>query len=279
MPDLHRPNRLSRPFHHRANTFHTIKIGASLLTMAITNIINNNNPIMIPSYGGWRRRLLLLWLATMAAVTTTVVAAGHDDASPVVWGDDGRRRRVSSSSTKRRLQARIVGGKPVKAATHSFVPSFASPAGTKLCGATVIHPDILLSAAHCAGAFVEDGVLIGGVELTGMDATEFVGVLSELSHPLYQPGGSEQNDIMLVKLDRSVLHTAPLVQYNVNASVPNKSDVLQIVGYGRTSTNGPNAATLQQVKVGVVANNECVAALRAQNLFVDPATMLCTSTR
>jgi secreted trypsin-like serine protease len=255
--------------------------------MAITKIIKTNNPILMPSYGGWRRLLLLLllWLATMAtaAVTTTVVAAGHDDSAPVVWGDDGRRRRrrvsSSSSSSKRRLQARIVGGKPVVAAAHSFVPSFAFPAGTKLCGATVIHPDVLLSAAHCAGAFVEDGVLIGGVELRGMDAMEFVGVVAELSHPLYQPGGSEQNDIMLVKLDRSVRDTASLVQYNVNASVPNEPNVLQVVGYGRTSTNGPNAATLQQVEVGIVANNECVAALRARNLFVDPATMLCTSTR
>jgi hypothetical protein len=222
--------------------------------------------------------------ADPATITTTTIESSVNH--PNRWwngrigrsrsgNDDDHRRRQ-----QRRLQKRIVGGKPVTTTTDQdkrLAAAFAFSAGSKLCGATIIHPDVLLTAAHCTGAFVDDGTLLGGVELSGMDATEFVGVVSELSHPRYQPG-SEQNDIMLVKLDRSISDDAPLVRYNVDASIPDLSDTLQIVGFGRTSTNGTNAAKLQQVQVSVVSNDECQTALQAQGLVVDPVTMLCSGT-
>lgn len=229
------------------------------------------------------------WLvagATMAATATVLMAVDAVGKTPptsvvTIIVDHPNRLleggRGSHNDSRRQLpqeqQKRIVGGKPV--ATADKLPAFAFAAGTKLCGATVIHPDVLLSAAHCEGAFRKDGVLIGGVSISGLDTDEFVGVVLEKLHPQYQPG-SEQNDIMLVKLDRPI--DTPLVKYNVNASIPGPSDELKIVGFGRTSTNGTSASTLQQIEVRVVSNDECKTALQAHGLVLDGATMLCSST-
>jgi V8-like Glu-specific endopeptidase len=256
--------------------------------------------MMLARWQQWRPVLLVvtMLLAVTAAprlsavpadqATTTIESGVHYRSHRFLW--HGRRIGKSSSGNddndhrrrrrRRQLQKRIVGGKPVTTTTDQdkrLAAVFAFSAGSKLCGATIIHPDVLLTAAHCIGAFLDDGALLGGVELSGMDATEFFGVVSELSHPRYQPG-SEQNDIMLVKLDRSIGDDTPLVRYNVDASVPGMSDTLQVVGFGRTSTNGTNAAKLQQVQVSVVSNDECQTKLRAQGLVVDPVTMLCSGT-
>lgn len=174
-------------------------------------------------------------------------------------------------SDGRTLQKRIVGGKPVARGAH---PAYAIPAGSRLCGATVIHPDVLLTAAHCKGAFLE-GVLIGATQLSGTDMREFLLVEREHPHPDYRPG-PEENDIMLVKLD--TFSDAPLVEYNLNASVPVLSDALRILGFGATSTAGPSASTLQQVDVEVIANEDCEATLQTQGFAFNNETMLCSST-
>jgi Trypsin len=262
---------------------------------------HNNYPIVVMldgGGGGWCWRLLTM-AAAITVIVSTVVAGppngttmmardplnnnNNDDSninnesspSSSLWLLDSNHESRHSRRRRRRLQRqkRIVGGKPADA--NQF-PFFAIPAGTKLCGATVIHSDVLLSAAHCQGAFLDMGVLIGATQLDGSDVDEFVGVVLEQPHPQYQPG-TEQNDIMLIKLVRP--SRAPLVEYNVNASVPGPSDGLNVVGFGRTSTDGPSASTLQQVQTRLVSNDECAASLQAQGFVVDGETMLCTGAR
>jgi Trypsin len=270
----------------------------------------HNYPIVVMLYGsggGWCWQLLTMAVAITVTIVATTVAAGppnettmmaHDppnnnnndsindsindsninnESSPSSLLLDSnheiRHRRTSQRRLQQQQQKRIVGGKP--AAANQF-PFFAVPAGTKLCGATLIHSDVLLSAAHCQGAFLDMGVLIGATQLDGSDVDEFVGVVLEQPHPRYQPG-TEQNDIMLVKLVRP--SRAPLVDYNVNASVPGPSDGLNVIGFGRTSTDGPSASTLQQVPARLVPNDECAASLQAQGFIVDAAIMLCTGAR
>jgi secreted trypsin-like serine protease len=59
---------------------------------------------------------------------------------------------------------KIVGGKP---AAQGAYPSYAIPDFSDgLCGATLIHSDILISAAHCKGVFANDSIYIGGNKLS-----------------------------------------------------------------------------------------------------------------
>jgi len=101
---------------------------------------------------------------------------------------------------------RIVGGTPVN---DGDFPSFVFTAGSGLCGGTLIHPDIVLSAAHCAGEFF-DGVLIGGTKIDGGSST-YIRVDEEVVHPDYD-NSIENNDIMLIKL--SSPSTAPIQSLN-----------------------------------------------------------------
>lgn len=173
----------------------------------------------------------------------------------------------------RALQQRIVGGKPV---AREAYPAFAIPAGSRLCGATVIHPDVLLTAAHCKGAFLE-GALIGATQLSGVDLQEFLPVELERPHPEYLPGPHE-NDIMLVKLE--TFSSVPLVEYNSNATIPELSDTLRVIGFGQTSTGGggPSSSTLQQVEVNMISNDLCDVTLSQQGYYFNNETMLCSST-
>jgi len=88
-----------------------------------------------------------------------------------------------SSSRRRRLekQPRIIGGRP---AEKGEFPFFVHGSGSQLCGGTLIHDDIVITASHCLGAFSE-AILIGGVMINGMDADRFVQTELEFPHPEY----------------------------------------------------------------------------------------------
>jgi secreted trypsin-like serine protease len=133
-------------------------------------------------------------------------------------------------------------------------PSYVFSAGSELCGATLIHPDILLTAAHCGGAFLENGVLIGGVMIDGSDTNEYIGTVAEVTHPDYDPD-SEVNDIMLVKLVSP--SSAPLQPLNFDDAVPAAGAPVTIIGYGHTQEGGSSSPELQEAQVNVVGFTEC----------------------
>lgn len=176
------------------------------------------------------------------------------------------RARTSSSSRRRSLSTRtypdpavdderelIVGGSDADPTEFPFFifSRFGQRGG---CGGTLIHRDIVLTAAHCEAIFEGRGLTVGATSLE--NSGEFFEDDALLVHPAYDRS-IELNDIMLVKLDG--FSDAPVVQINVDPSVPVDEDAVTVVGLGRTSPGGDLAQTLQEVDVQVVNFEECSA--------------------
>jgi len=155
-----------------------------------------------------------------------------------------------SSWYKVEIQPRIVGGKPVTDSEE--YPSYGFNSGSGLCGGTLIHPDIVLTAAHCNTTF-DDGWLQGGNTVDGANS-EFIAVEQSFPHPDYEPG-PEYNDIMLVHL--ATPSTAPLQPLNFDPSVPPDGATVTVIGYGNTAEDGQGSFQLQEVDSNIVGFDLC----------------------
>ena len=166
-------------------------------------------------------------------------------------------------SPHRRMEEEIVGG--VLAVPGEF-PSFAHAAGyaggaTSLCGGTLIHPDIVLTAGHCmndeatSSAF-DQGVYIGATSISGLDAIDGrIRVTGLLRHPDY-PGGMNLprgDDIMLVKLARA--STAPLQVLDYR-NTPFNAEILTACGFG-VFQGGNTSPILRKVDLNVIDDATC----------------------
>lgn len=222
---------------------------------------------------------LTLWLGCVAlAAAAAVPRRRASESLAVLEGllqqqrDENNNVRINNNSNSydsgnEDTDARIVGGTIVAPGTYPF---FAYGAGTILCGATLIYEDILLTAAHCDGAFIQNGALIGGTQLDGSDATR-IEVESELPSPDYDDA-TRLNDIMLVKLREP--STAPLATLNLDAIVPVEGDPVTVTGFGDTADGGEPSPVLLDVTVDTFSDEFCDA---LYNVY-EPDTMICAGT-
>lgn len=170
------------------------------------------------------------------------------------YGDDGevQPRIVRGQDVKtKETQTRIVGGRDVNALSR--FPSFVFTAGSQLCGGTLIHEDVVLTAAHCVNAFV-DGIIVGSLQIDGTGGF-FAAVAREYPHPEYNPE-TDENDIMLVLLSQPVANV-PIQMLNTEPSIPADGENVTVIGFGFTSEDGALADTLQEVQVNVVDFGTC----------------------
>jgi V8-like Glu-specific endopeptidase len=161
---------------------------------------------------------------------------------PVAFGSEEQHASSNSNSETVGINqsevVSIIGGRP--AATGAY-PSYAIPDGKySPCGSTLIHPDILLTGAHCGGYVNllrnrgQEKVFIGGNFRSGSDAKETIALDLQCRHPKYRynPLKNPIYDFMLVKLKRP--SSAPLVQWNTDPKIPADNELLTILGYGQT---------------------------------------------
>ena len=173
---------------------------------------------------------------------------------------------------KSNITASIVGGTTV---TKGVYPSYAHViGGGVLCGATLIHSDILLTAAHCQSAFTYDRrIAIGATFRNGSDATEVFNVVSIYQHPNYN-SEDKTYDIMLVKMNS--FSNAPLASINRNIAVPIDNELLTIIGFGATSFPGSVSSILLKAQVNMVPYVTCLSNYK-NLILIDNDTMVCAS--
>lgn len=166
------------------------------------------------------------------------------------------RHRHSDETNERVLKKRIIGGFAAPEGRYPYVVSLQSFDGSHFCGGSLIAPDVILTAAHCAGG--EYKVVIGRYDLDLTDG-DAVRVKRELPHPRYNPR-TTNNDFNLVFLTRQTTANLPIVQLNKEASIPSHRDPVEVMGWGDTDPSEWSqrlSDKLHAVEVNVVSNEQC----------------------
>jgi secreted trypsin-like serine protease len=187
----------------------------------------------------------LCWLLLLASSS---LAVGEDAPVNVFL-----RSRTAVPIPTEENTPRIVGGTTVT--DGNKYPFYVIPASSgTLCGASLVHEDILVTAAHCTGAFSNRDVYIGTLQRNGTNAKEKLRTTYERAHPNFD-ANTFKNDIMLVKLSTSS-KLKPVV-YNTVDSAPATANFVTVIGFGRTDYGGTISSTLQAVSVQVVDHDTC----------------------
>ncbi|XP_013391987.1 tolloid-like protein 2 isoform X2 [Lingula anatina] len=165
---------------------------------------------------------------------------------------------------------RIVGGEEVS--LHSWpwmVSLFSYEGGYHVCGGSLIAPDWILTAAHCVDGDLSTPsywrVVVGEhdtEEVEGSPLNVQVRTVKEIfSHEGYD-GGSLDNDIALMKLDRPVTYSPE----RSPVCLPEPGDAVvagttcYVTGWGKLGEQEGSPSILQEVQVPVVARADCNAA-------------------
>lgn len=143
------------------------------------------------------------------------------------------------------FQSRIVGGGNAPAGAFPFIVNFGGS-----CGASLIAPNIVLTAAHCDNY---EAVRVGSHQKRIGGTTR--GVTHHCNHPNYS---GQQNDYKIIALTGPVDTTLyPPVALNRNAALPAVNDMLTVIGFGRTTEGGAVSDLLLEVDVPANSYAQC----------------------
>ncbi|HET9141820.1 serine protease [Actinophytocola sp.] len=152
---------------------------------------------------------------------------------------------------------RIVGGSRASTEQYPFVVYLTTAKGFQFCGGTLVAPQKVVTAAHCAlGYRPGDLKVVAGRD----DKLSQAGVVATVSgiwvHPSYVNVRSG-SDVAVLTLDRRLRQRAALVAGAADAALYRPETLATVLGWGRTTEGGSASRYLLAAQVPVVADPDC----------------------
>mmetsp|Transcript_35871 Transcript_35871/g.78587 ORF Transcript_35871/g.78587 Transcript_35871/m.78587 type:complete len:613 (-) Transcript_35871:466-2304(-) len=163
-------------------------------------------------------------------------------------------------------ESRIFGGTEAQYQRYPYMAHVYNGAGRPYCAGTLITPDTVLSAAHCADDdSIPSYVIIGKhsrLNYQGESGVEKISVKEVILHPEHRNGFEWINDhilhdIVLLKLNASSRKTPVKVNFSMNLPNAGNARRLRVMGWGTTSYDKDRPDELQVVDVNFVSNSDC----------------------
>jgi len=203
--------------------------------------------------------------ATANATTVTLNAEGYFNnrqagavsASEVTtyFGDTVIDNDVTIES--RNFESRIINGKAADPADYKFLVSL-RVGETHYCAGTVIHPQVVVTAAHCIEPIRQKGSDFPLI-ITSLNAAQNgspVGTKASVVRGGYN-AATHNNDIAVLLLNEALEGVEPIPMAKPGMTL-SKGTELQIAGWGLTQEGASETSPyLMEATVGFVDNSEC----------------------
>ncbi|XP_042547022.1 granzyme K isoform X1 [Dipodomys spectabilis] len=156
----------------------------------------------------------------------------------------------------------IIGGRQVRPHSRPFMASIQYD-GNHVCGGVLIHPQWVLTAAHCHSSRFTNGqtptVVLGAHSLSKNEPSKQTFRIKKFIPFSRLPSEAKSNDIMLIKL-----HSAAELNKHVQLLPLRSKNYIrdgakcQVTGWGSTNPDSLNISdTLQEVTITVISRKRC----------------------
>jgi trypsin len=169
---------------------------------------------------------------------------------------------AAASGPSAGASADVVGGERVSINDYPFAVYLTTADGFQFCGGTLVAPDKVVTAAHCAADQEPSAIrVVGGREDKQSDAGTVAEVKDIWVHPEYTNA--------LAGYDVAVLTLASDLDYGtipIATDEPYKEGTkTTVLGWGRTKDGGEQSRYLLAASVPVMADKDCKTAYKAYN--------------
>jgi secreted trypsin-like serine protease len=156
--------------------------------------------------------------------------------------------------------ARIVGGDRVSIADNPWVVYLTNARGFQFCGGTLVAPNKVLTAAHCAAGQRASGVrVVAGREDKQSKQGVVVTPVDIWVHPDYV-SADRGEDVAVLTLAEALPYRPLPVAGPADHDLYATGASAQVLGWGRTGENGAVSRYLLGAKVPLAADATCAAA-------------------